>query len=299
MGRLRLLRYLTRHPINRRARFRALPSIINWKISTRLLPGCDVIIPYVNDARLVVTPGQWGSEANALCGLHDFSDMGFLLHFLRPNDLFCDVGANVGEYTILASAAIGARAMAFEPIHQTYLHLKRNIAVNDIGHLVDAKPIALGSKRGHLKFTDDQDTQNHVLTDAENSDTGRNILVEVDTLDGLLGDTVPQLMKIDVEGWEFEVLRGSEKVLRNPYLHAIIIELNKSGMRYGYSDEAIHQSLVSHGFSPWRYLPFDRKLISLHGKHNGNGNTLYIRNFEFIAERLLTTPSFSVRGLQV
>ncbi len=295
----RLLRYLTTHPLNRRTRFRSLHNLARWSIATRLLPGCEIIIPFVNSSKIAVTPGRWGSEANALCGLHDFSDMGFLLHFLRPADLFCDVGANVGEYTVLASAAIGARSMAFEPVHSSYAELRKNLEINQITPLVDARCMAVGSAAGQLTLTGDQDTQNHVVTGPVDARSDDDVVVETDTLDALLANRTPQLLKVDVEGWEHEVFQGAAAVLRNPELVSIIVELNQSGKRYGFSDDAIHQSLLGHGFGTYRYLPFDRKLVSLDNRHNQGGNTLYIRNPEAVNARLQTAPAFTVRGMHI
>jgi len=292
-------RYLTDHPLNRRARFRGLPRIIRWYIATSCLPNCQVVIPFVNDAKLIVTPGQWGSEANALCGLHDFSDMGFLLHFLRPHDLFCDVGANIGEYTILASAAIGSHSISFEPVGSTYSEFKRNIAINQITPLVDVRQMAVGSEHSHVQLSTDQDTQNHVLVGSARLDGGASALVEVDTLDNLLTGNAPQLLKVDVEGWEHEVFQGATNVLHDPRLSSVIVELNQSGARYGFSDEAIHQELLEYGFETFRYQPFERRLISLQKKHHRAGNTLYVRNLDIVNERLRTAPQFTVRDIWI
>lgn len=297
MIKLRLLRYLTTHPLNRKTRFRSLYHIARWSLATRLLPGCQIIVPFVNGSKIAVTPGRWGSEANVLCGLHDFSDMGFLLHFLRPDDLFCDVGANVGEYTVLASAAIGAHSLAFEPVRSSYIDLRRNIEINQIAPLVDARCMAVGSAPGQLTLTGDQDTRNHVVSGPAPVRSGDHVLVETDTLDTLLADQVPQLLKVDVEGWEHEVFQGAAVLLRNPALVSIIVELNQSGERYGFSDDAIHQLLLAHGFSTYRYRPFSRKLVSLDKRHNLRGNTLYIRNPDAVNARLLTAPAFTVRDM--
>lgn len=294
----KLLRYLTHHPLNRRTRFHSLHNIARWEIAKKLLPGCEVIHPFVNDTKIIVTPGRWGSEANAYCGLHDFSDMGFLLHFLRPTDLFCDVGANVGEYTVLASAAIGARSLAFEPIQNAYVDLLKNIALNRSADRTDARCMAIGGEPGSLTLTLNQDTQNHVLV-GKQEDTNTNVAVETDTLDNILGGAAPQLLKIDVEGWESEVLRGAPRTLDNPDLCAVIIELNGSGERYGYEDEAIHKKLMEQGFSPYHYLPFNRKLLDLDGKYNTGGNTLYVRNIEVVEERLRHAPTFAIRHFHI
>lgn len=267
----KLLRYLTTHPLNRRTRFRSLTNIVRWNVATKLLPGCEVIMPFANDARIVVTPGRWGSEANALCGLHEFADMGFLMHFLRPDDLFCDIGANIGAYTVLATAAIGAKSVAFEPITKSYIELKKNIDVNRVAELVDARHIAVGKEPGHLTLTSQKDTMNHIVI-GETGDPNES--VAVNTLDHLLAGRIPSLMKVDVEGWEHEVFQGSSNTLQHPGLLAIIVELNQSGDRYGFSDDATHQLLMDHGFFTFRYQPFDRQLTELGGKHNANGNTL-------------------------
>lgn len=295
----RLLRYLTSHPLNRKTRFRSLHNIARWSLATRLLPGCEIIVSFVNNSKIVVTPGRWGSEANALCGLHDFSDMGFLLHFLRPDDLFCDVGANVGEYTVLASAAIGARSLSFEPVRSAYLDLRKNIEINQISPLVDARCMAVGSAHGQLTLTGDQDTRNHVVSGPATVRSGDHVVVETDTLDALLAGQAPQLLKVDVEGWEHEVFQGAAVLLRNPALASIIVELNESGERYGFSDEAIHQLLLAEGFSTYRYLPFNRKLVSLDNRHNLRGNTLYIRNPDAVNARLQSAPAFTVRGMRI
>ena len=57
---------------------------------------------------------MYGATGNIYCGLHDFEEMSFLMHFLRAGDVFADVGVNVGAYSMLA-ASVGARAIAFEP----------------------------------------------------------------------------------------------------------------------------------------------------------------------------------------
>jgi FkbM family methyltransferase len=79
--------------------------------------------------------------------------MGFLLHLLRPNDLFLDIGANIGSYTILAASVCRARAIAFEPDSDTARVLWRNIATNHLNALADVRKAALGRLHGQIAFT--------------------------------------------------------------------------------------------------------------------------------------------------
>ena len=60
---------------------------------------------------------------NIYCGLVEFADMAFVLHVLRAGDLFVDIGANAGAYTLLASSVAGAKTTCFEPAPATYARL--------------------------------------------------------------------------------------------------------------------------------------------------------------------------------
>ncbi len=130
---------------------------------------------------------------------------------------------------------------------------------------------------------------NHVATPVD-----KDVLeIPVVTLDELLPET-PALIKIDVEGFEMAVLRGASQTLENPSLKALIIEINKSSEHYGYSSEETHRQLVEQGFRPFEYEPFSRKLSPLEGPNEGN--TIYLRDINFIIKRLETAMKVSVLG---
>ena len=111
MNPIKTIFYILRHPFNRRRRLRALMQFVKWQINTLLNP-YPIVFPFTENTKLLISKGMTGATGNYYCGLHEFEDMGFLLHFLRPGDLFVDIGANVGSYTILASAEVGARSTA-------------------------------------------------------------------------------------------------------------------------------------------------------------------------------------------
>ena len=179
--------------------------------------------------------------------------MGFSFAFLRKEDVFVDVGSNVGSYTVLASAEIGAKSISIEPVPSTFGFLKDNVNLNNISRLVDLHNIALGGRNGSIRFTSTLDTENHVA----NNDEKDFIEVPIDTLDNVIKETNPCLIKIDVEGYESEVLKGANKILNNPNLKALIVELNRSGRRYGFEDNDIHQKLITNGFNSFKYDPFE------------------------------------------
>jgi hypothetical protein len=59
------------------------------------------VYPYIGETSFIASPGMAGIVGNIYTGLEDFEEQGFLLHIIRKDDLFVDVGANVGGYTLL------------------------------------------------------------------------------------------------------------------------------------------------------------------------------------------------------
>jgi hypothetical protein len=116
--------------------------------------------PYTHKCKLIVKKGMAGATGNLYCGLHEYQEMFFLLHFLRPNDLFVDIGANIGSYSILSAAHIGCDTISIEPVPSTFNHLIDNIRINGIKEKIEALNIALGAQEGTIAFTNNMGTGN-------------------------------------------------------------------------------------------------------------------------------------------
>jgi len=287
------LKFIYNHPFNSDNRLSGLIRFFKWQLSAKLNP-YPIIYPYTENSKLLIWKGLTGATGNIYCGLMEYSDMGFLLHFLRPSDLFIDVGANIGAYTILASGEIGAKSISIEPIPSTYKNLTDNIIINGIQNKVQALNIGLGSEKKVIKFTKSLDTVNHVAMENE-KDT---LDVEVDTLDSVTNLT-PNLIKIDVEGFETEVLNGADNLLSNNELKAIIIELNGSGSRYGYDENKINQKLLNLQFKPYIYNPQNRLLSEVANYSNSDGNALYIRDIKFVADRVINARKIKILNREI
>lgn len=288
------LKYIANHPLSDGYRFQAMKRYFHWQVKSRIRRK-PLIVDFVNQSKLCVQRGITGATGNIYTGLHEFADMSFLLHFLGEGDTFVDVGANVGSYTILASAARKARSISIEPIPETFTHLVRNIVVNRIEHLVLALNIGLGAERGTLKFTSGLDTVNHVLT-ANESAVSDTTDVDVFTLDEITLPTRPKLIKIDVEGFETEVLKGGGRLLSGNSLLAAVIELNGSGKRYGFDESLVHSRMRDCGFVACTYQPFERRLTPMETTNDRGDNTLYVRNLPAVREALQHSPPFHVNG---
>ena len=101
------VKFIATHPLTRDNTFKSLLRFVRWQIGSRLVPG-PIVYDWINGSRFLVRAGETGLTGNVYTGLHEFQDMGFLLHVLGDGDLFIDVGANVGSYTILACSSRGA-----------------------------------------------------------------------------------------------------------------------------------------------------------------------------------------------
>ena len=296
MGLLHTLNFIVGHPLNRRRKLKSVRRWLAWQLGSRLVPG-PVAINFVNETMLLVAPGMTGATGNVYVGLHEFQDMAFVLHLLRRGDVFVDVGANVGSYTVLAGG-VGARCISIEPIRKAYDSLLLNVNLNGIRDTVAAHNIGLAARPGVLKFTAELDTVNHVAAASEEGGAAV-IEVEVNTLDNVVADSEPTLLKIDVEGFETEVIAGAEKVLSKGSLLAVIMELNGSGLRYRYDEHEVYKLMLARGFTPCSYDPVTRSLRTLDGKNDAGGNTLFVKELEGVSRRLASAPAFTVGGQKV
>lgn len=290
----RTLRHYLEHPLGRRNRGATLMRIVRWQLGSRLL-GTRVAVPFVDGSRLLVGTGMHGATGNVYVGLMEFEDMAFVLHLLREGDQFLDVGANVGVYSILA-ASRGARVLAVEPVPATYEQLLDNIHLNRFEAKVEARNVGVGREPGELRFTTGHGPTDHVLAAGESA--AHAATVAVDALDALAASWAPVMMKIDVEGFEANVIAGATHMLNEPSLQAVLIELNGLGARYGFNDDDIHKALMAAGFSPASYEPFARRLTLKEG-HRTSGNTLYVRNFPVLEQRLREATPVQVVGASV
>ena len=290
---LKIIRFISNHPLTKDKKGAALLRFMRWQFMSRLFP-YPIIYPFVENTRLIVKKGMTGATGNVYVGLLDFCDMAFLLHFLRDTDLFGDIGANVGAYTILASGVVKAKTIAAEPVPATFNDLEHNIKINDIQSLVSCVNLGVGEVEGNLTFTKNLDSVNHVVTE-DNTYGDETINIPVITLDKLFINDCPALLKIDVEGFESSVLKGGKNVVANNNLKAIIIEFNGSGRRYGVSDEEVHNLLLSCSFLAYSYNPFKRQLRNMK-TFSLSGNTLYIKDKIFVEERIYSARKFRAAG---
>lgn len=264
---------------------RSIARVVRWQVRSRLSRGI-VEHHWIGGAKLLVARGMPGATGNVYLGMHEFSDMAFTVHLMRRDERFCDIGANVGTYTVLAAALSGARCDTFEPDPGTSTNLAANVAANGIGDRVTLHQCALGAENGSIAFTVGLDTINRVATPGE-----PHQIVAVRRLDDVIAERPPRLIKIDVEGHEDAVFDGADKTLASPELQAIIIES---------AGERTLSRFARHGFVECHYNPFLRQISSTENEWVDN-NRLFIRETELknIEKSLREAPAFTVFGMAI
>lgn len=137
-----------------------------------------------------------------------FHDLSLFKDYCRFGDTVVDVGANIGEVSIVTSQRVGAagQVFAFEPQPRIYRYLLGNLSLNGCGNVI-VRNLALGSAPGRVRMSDDkQDDMNRVTQSGA-------IEVTCSTLDAEVAAPSIALLKIDVEGSELSVLQGARGVL--------------------------------------------------------------------------------------
>jgi FkbM family methyltransferase len=276
-----ILKFITGHPLNRGRPISALARFVAWQLISRVKT--QHLHSWVDGTKLVVHKGMTGATGNIYCGLHEFADMAFVLHVLKPTDVFLDVGANVGSYTVLASGVCGARTLAFEPDPKTVEHLRRNIEINGLDGLVEVHQVALGSTPGETAFTVGRETVNRVAELGE-ADTQT---VPMRRLDDISGARQATLIKLDVEGYEAEVLAGAREVLASPTVLAVETESQ---------DAATLEALIGAGFIRRWYEPWSRTLLQAQPTDLKNSNALFLRDETAVLDRVNAAPRRRVQG---
>ena len=281
----RFQQFLAQHPLASRNILGAWKRWLRWQVGSRLL-SAPVIMPWLEGSSLVVETGMTGATGNLYCGLHEFNDMALVLHFFGGGPgMFLDVGANIGSYSVLAAKVCGASVIALEPVPDTFSKLTRNLLINGIQDRVEAHRAAVGDVPGSLNFSADRDTMNQVVGDDYH---GASIQVQVVTLDNLLEGRTAQVWKVDVEGFEREVLAGASKALSDTGLALVLLEGE---------DAEIKNTMRSHGFEELRYDAFRRRFSAAAGELT-IGNHVWVRNPEQVETRCQAAGQFKLHNVE-
>lgn len=181
----------------------------------------------------------------------------WVIDILRPGGSFLDVGANVGHYTMLAASLVGSsgHVIAFEPSPYAYGKLKAILQDNNITQ-VNVYQCAAADEAGQLDLYLPSEDYLHSPSLVKSDSSYTPVKVEVCRLDShpsLVPPSTVDLMKIDVEGYEPNVLRGMHKILQDGHVKYLMCEFNSGWLEAnGSSCDGLMELIKSMGFVKYK-----------------------------------------------
>lgn len=259
------------HPLTKDEPLTALFRYIQFNLVS-LLSNKSRVYNWVNGLKFYAQKGDAGIVPNIYFKLFDYEDSMFVSSVITSKDVFVDVGANVGHFTLLA-AKNEAKVFAFEPVKNTFKKLEKNIELNNLQDNVVLYNVGVGNKNEILNFVTNKDVMNSVAIEVNS----KSEQIQVVRLNDQLKGINPTMLKIDVEGYEWFVLEGANEILSNDSLKYVLIEFNNSGKKFGKEDVLIHEVLLKYGFHPYQYNVEKAILEKLSSFREDKFNTLYFR----------------------
>jgi FkbM family methyltransferase len=200
----------------------------------------------------------------------------FLLGFIRQGDTVIDVGAGIGHHTVAMAKAAG-KVIAFEPERHSFYMLCANVSLNDLSN-VFCEQYVLGNYFGVVQVPELDVSKNIDLGALRFNKTYEGVKtygVRVTRIDDL--NVKPNLIKMNVNGEEYQVLAGAEQTIKEclPYLHVSTTEEDKDKViklikSYGYSTITNSFSLFSiHNYARAPVDLFKDKVVRITGLPQG------------------------------
>ncbi len=211
-------------------------------------------------------------------GSYETAETDLWIKLARNSRIIFDVGANIGLWALLAASVNEeSEVHAFEPTGEIVAALRGNIELNGFHNiLVNAFGIGRSTGKGFLHYCTSEDGSNegmNFVTDSasQSSDFPVN-LTSIDDYSEQKGIKHIDLLKIDVEGGEYNALCGARKLLQNQSVGCIFIELIEwAAKRGGHSTFDIKHLLAGYGYQIYRLQ--SGKLVNVQMKdvhHNDN-----------------------------
>lgn len=237
----------------------AIPWRLYWALTYAFKRRFGLPVSVSIDSRTRVRLLPEGQIARCLHGgSYEIVERRIVSRYLKRGMTVIDIGANVGLYSLIAERLVSptGSVWAIEPSRDSYDRLLRNLELNGAGRVTPVK-VALSSKDDHsavlLRDRGHLDGERYLLPDGgkveDPADTECVSTISLDTFCKRRGIWTVDFIKMDVEGGEYEVIRGASKILAaNPGLVMVFEHTREGCVRAGSTPQAIAELLAEHGF---------------------------------------------------
>ena len=215
-------------------------SYLRKKLCSWLVPPPEgsTICPTLFDVDILVDPSDSIGKSIYYRGEYEAGTLSVLKDFLHLGDVFLDVGAYIGFHACVAARFVGETGFvyAIEPNPEIYEILLTNIRINKLTNISPLE-IALGAEESEAHIYDYNRTNigaaSLIRPQGVSEESGK--LVRVTAIDRLIENKqlrIPTLIKIDVEGFELEVLKGAKTLLEGSQAPMLCVEYSNLHPQY-------------------------------------------------------------------
>lgn len=216
---IKVIAYIWKEPSNKGERLKRLFYGVNWQIWKRTIKK-PIILTLDNGAYFISFPKVVMCSFPIYTKIYDSRNIQFVRSFLKGKGVMIDIGANLGVYSLLLKDKI-KKAILFEPLPETAEMCQMNLSLNKLDY--ELNRLALGNFSGYVYF----DYKGNADSTAKISPQTKGIKIRIDKLEHLLNEETfrnVEFMKIDVEGYELEVLKGGKKIFGESSLRLVQFE---------------------------------------------------------------------------
>lgn len=270
MGTLYFVHKLKSFLIDRRPKgFGRLLKLID-SLFFRTLPNGEILIKTLYGFPMYINPSyDKGIERKLyLTGSYEKGLLYVIDQLLGPGDVVVDAGANIGLISVFCCTRVGKAGlvMSFEPHPDTVSILRRNIELNKLSQ-AKVFDTALGSVPGTARIYSNLQINRGAASMVDFQDGAPSFEIKVEVLDQLLAKyqiSQVKLLKIDVEGFEMEVLKGAQNLISKGDGPILVVECSTTRQNFQYSMEDLFYFLTTRqGYKIFRFAVSKEKISKL------------------------------------
>lgn len=216
----------------------------------------NFITKYDKTLKIKVNLSDWIQQQIFFIDYSDLNGISFLKKTLSKDNVFIDIGANIGAYSLIASKLVGktGKVIAFEPVNSIYSQLNENITMNSITNIfVEKKAVYDQNTNLDLFISNEQNMgMSSILHHSHESGEKQNIeAITLDSYAELNKLAKIDLVKIDIEGAEINALKGMKQSLIK-FKPTLIIEISDGILENSsVNSKAIYDFLFDLNYEPY------------------------------------------------
>jgi FkbM family methyltransferase len=235
------------HPNNNNNKINTILRLIWWKLN-QLFFKFPAIIELTSGVKCICYPNSSFGSLIVYTQLPEYLEMTFLKRYLSDDSVFIDVGAGIGDFSLIAASKINkGRIFSFEPVKESYNRFIENIRINGFDNKIELIKKVISDKNGYISFSEEKVNEiSHINLDQKNKNKRKTLSLDSFLLKNNL--PVVDLIKIDVEGAESMVLSGLSKSFKKNKIKLMIIELNNNSSAFGTNSQNNYLTIVNNKF---------------------------------------------------